>query len=370
MRRLIFSLIALAGIAFAAGAQDILEMHPEGDVVPRLLTARKPAVQWGAPKASPSWTVLLFSDIHGDCENLGRIVRFRRAYARYIDAAIHTGDAVYCYFDNPNPWSMVDGAGELMNAVGNHDCWKGHLLWSQTERPYDATKEDAYGLLLAPYIAGWDVVQPKGVDKKGNPHYRACYYYKDYPESDIRLIVLDCMHYDQAQHGWFAETLSDAAGKGLQVVAVQHFPPESGLDSIESGFTERDETIGPVYNPERKQMERMNVEAYDLVDDFIDKGGSFVAWMSGHTHQDFIGHVSGHARQFQIIVDKAGEGDDYMQEDRTRGTVNQDAFDLVTVNTSRHLVIIDRIGCTRDQYMRGKHLLVYDYVNRKVLVNE
>ena len=110
--------------------------------------------------------------------------------------------------------------------------------------------------------------------------------------------------------------------------------------------------------------------AFEAVDAFIGKGGMFICWLGGHTHVDYLGWVRGHERQLQIMVDKAGEGDIYMQEDRTRGTVNQDAFNLITVNPSRNLLVVDRIGCSRDQYLRSKQLFVYDYLKRKVLVNE
>jgi hypothetical protein len=59
-----------------------------------------------------------------------------------------------------------------------------------------------------------------------------------------------------------------------------------------------------------------------------------------------------------------------MQEARPRGTRFQDAFNLVTVNPGRSLLVIQRIGCNRDQYLRPKTLFCYDYKNGTVLVNE
>jgi len=106
------------------------------------------------------------------------------------------------------------------------------------------------------------------------------------------------------------------------------------------------------------------------LDRFIGKGGSFACWLSGHTHLDFVGHIRGHRRQRMIIADKSGEKDSYMQEARTRGTVLQDSFNLVTVNTSRSTLYVKRIGCTRDQYGRSKSLFTYNYSTGEVLVNE
>ena len=366
------TVLAILLLAFTASAQGIIDLNPSSEVLPNLRAARKAAVEWGAKEKAPaSWTALQFSDLHGSVENLERIVTFRNAYSDYLDAAIHMGDAVYCFTDDVNPWYNVQGAEYLMNVIGNHDCWKGHLLWSQTPRPYDASQAEAYRQFIGPFIGHWKVTQPQGVYDDKSPDYQACYYYKDYPQSGVRLVVLDCIHYSPAQHKWFCEVLAQAAENGLTVVAAQHYPPQNGVVPIDCGFTDLDLTIDAEPAPKGDaQMERMPDEAYAAVDKFLDKGGRFACWLSGHTHLDFVGVVRGHERQLQIIVDKAGEVDDYMQEDRHRGTRSQDAFNLLTVNPSRGVVFVQRIGCTRDQYLRSKKLFVYDYKNRKVIAAE
>ncbi|MBQ7459567.1 MAG: metallophosphoesterase [Bacteroidales bacterium] len=367
MRKRISLLLAFLMPLAAAAQSGILDFHPADEVVPLLEAARAPSVVWGKGKSAPALTLLHCSDIHGSAENLERIVEFRQAYSRWIEDAIHAGDAVYCYWDDPNPWDEVPSARGILNTVGNHDCWKGHLVWAQTSWPYDATEDEAYQLLFVgkdksrPFFKEWDVVTPGGV----------CYYYKDYAPNGIRLIVLDCMHYTPLQHEWFCNVLEEARLKGLTVVCAQHYPPQNGMDLIESGFTDRDYAISAVPAPAAgEQMERMHDDAFSAVDGFIDDGGTFVCWLSGHTHLDFIGHVSGHQRQLMVIADKAGAKDDYMQEARPIGTIFQDSFNLVTVNPGRHTLVVQRIGCTRDQYMRSKRLFCYDYTTGNILVNE
>lgn len=367
--------LLLAGCA--SQGTGILDFNRVEDVSARLRAERKPAVVWGQPEGQPSLTLLHFSDLHGDAENLGRIVEFRSALREYIDDAIHTGDAVACYWDDTNPWNTVPGAEDILNIVGNHDCWKGHLVWAQSSWPYDATQEEAYELILQgadagkPFVSGWDVIRPGGVEDPQSPCYKACYYYKDYPSSGLRLVALDCMHYDAAQDAWFAAVLQDALQSGLQVIGVQHYPPQSGLDKIPSGFTELDYDINPTPQPEEGvQMEAMPESCFERTDEFISKGGIFVCWLAGHMHSDMLGRVTGHAGQFFIAADKAGEGDAYMQEDRTRGTRFQDAFNLVTVNPSRGVLFIDRIGCDRDQYMRSKKLFCYNYLTGSIVTDK
>ena len=356
MRRICLSLVTLFWIPLLLCAQGILDFQPEEKVVPRLLSARKPVQYEDGTVGRPSWTLIHFSDIHGCDENLDRIITFRNRYGKYIDDALHTGDCVKEEMADGNPWDRVEGASVLLNTVGNHDVRIG---------PEEcAGQEDTYRLLLASHVDGWGVVQPEGVRKKGSRHYSACYYYKDYLAPGIRLVVLDGMHYSRAQEEWFADCLSDALAKGLLVVAANHFPPRKGLVPLVSGFTERNEALG------EEAGHRLPDSAYAVVDAFLDGGGTFVCWLGGHAHQDFVGPVRGHERQFQILVDKAGWSDWFMEEDRTPGTAFQDSFNLLTVNPGRGLLIIDRIGCTRDQFLRGKHLFVYDYRNREVIVNE
>ena len=377
MRNVCFVLAALL-LPLAAGAQStITDFHPAGEVVPWLEGSRAVYSEWGKPEPPASLTLLQFSDLHGDTENLARIADFVGAYGKYIEDAIHLGDAVSCYWDDPYPWDLVPSAHGILNVVGNHDCWKGHLVWAQSRRPYDATAAEAYSLIMEgadkehPLIDGWGVVRPGG---------RVCYYYKDYNLQGIRLIVLDCMHYGKAQDQWFRAVLDDALKGGRTVIAAQHLPAQSGLDKFHVGFSDRDYELESVTapdgtntfldTPDGPQMERMTDACFAAVDRFIAGGGKFACWLSGHTHLDMVGHIPGHSRQLQIIVDKAGEKDNYMQEARTRGTVLQDAFNLVTVNPSRGLVLLKRIGCTRDQYMRSKSLLTYNYLTGEVILAE
>ena len=361
------AILTLAGILRIG--TDIVALHPEREVLPPLLAARAEGGSWDKPAAEKPLTLLHFSDLHGSCENLERIVAFRNAYSEYIDDAIHTGDAVSSYMDDANPWTKVRGAGGIINVIGNHDCWKGHRTWAETDIPYDASAEEAYGIFIAPFIGGWGVVQPEGVTDRTSDRYCGCYFYKDYPQSKVRLIALDCIHYDDAQDLWFDSALKDAARKGYAVVGAQHYFSQTGLESLDTGFSSGP-GIAACADPDRPQIECSPERIFTTLDRFMDAGGVFVCWLSGHEHEDYIGFVRGHSRQLQILVEKAGEKDVYIHEDRTEGTVNQDAFNLVTVNPSKHLLVIQRIGSTRGPKMRSKTLFAYDYAERTVSADE
>lgn len=361
--------ISAFAAALCAPFCGILDLNPREKVLPPLLSARAEGGSWNRPAVVKPLTLLHFSDLHGSVENLERIVEFREAYSEYIADAIHTGDAVSCYLDDVNPWTKVKGAAKIMGIIGNHDCWKGHKTWAETDFPYDASPEDAYKVIIGPFVRQWDVVQPEGVADRKSGYFCACYFYKDYPGSKVRLVALDCVHYDEFQDIWLDNVLTDARERGYAVVGAVHYFSQTGLQGIESGFT-TNPSIPSCSNPDAPQIECMREQAFVTVDRFIDNGGEFVCWLSGHDHEDYIGIVPSHTRQLQILVDKAGEKDMYMHEDRTKGTVNQDSFNLVTVNPSKSLLVIQRIGCTRGPEMKSKTLFCYNYRKRTIIVNE
>ena len=309
--------------------------------------------------------LLHFSDLHGSALHLQHIVEYMDSHD--VDDAIHTGDGVMCYYDDANVFESVPGGRRVLNAIGNHDCWKGHLLWSQTDKPYDATKEEAYSRFFVgpdprhPTIAEWKVCQPEGVNDVQSPDYQACYYYKDYPCSATRLIVLDCIHYDEAQAAWFTATLFAAREAGLAVIAVTHYPAEFGMVPFDSDLTPDGKDYPSSSNPGAVQVECMLDCAFDPVDRFIDEGGTFVCWLSGHNHNDYVGYVKNHERQLQILVDKAGELDRYML-DSDRSGENTDAFNLVSYNPVSKLLTVQRVGCA-DGY-HGKRIFTRSAVSR------
>lgn len=368
MKRIIATVAAVAALASCSPKEGtgILDFHPRREVKTVLKEAKTD---------NNAVTILHFSDLHGSRENLERIASFYDAYDDLIDIAVHSGDGVICYTDNPNEWDNVPAARKIWNTIGNHDCWKCHLVWAETDYPYDAPEEDVWYTTMVgkdaahPFIESWGVTRPEGADVPASPRHFACYYYKDLPKAGIRVIALDPLHYyaGNAQDLWFAEMLADALQKNLQVLVVQHYTPEKGLDFLPCAFSPEGEGRGAVENADVPQIEAMRDAAFCRTDEFIAAGGQFICWLSGHTHNDAIGYPAEHLKQLQIIVEKAGERDGYMQEPRVVGTPSQDAFNLVTVNPKSKTLVIDRIGSNCDSKGRSKQNLVYDYLNHRII---
>lgn len=297
------------------------------------------------------------SDIHGNTANIARVLDFADVFADYIHDILHTGDAPQTYFGNDNPFATI-GGDRILEVVGNHECWIQGDTWPS---PYNATAQQVYQKYFDPFIASWNV-QSAGAN--------LCYYYKDYTDAKIRLIVLDALHYDSAQESWFANVLADAITSNKRVVAVTHYPSQTGISGIDCTFNCITRTIDAVETPPAgTQIERMPESAFTAVDTFINNGGEFVCWLSGHTHEDFIGTVNNHTDQIQIIISCANTSNQFSDCARTEATKTQDLFNVFTVDGTAKLIKLIRVGATMDKFMRKRETLCINYETKEAISN-
>ena len=141
-------------------------------------------------------TLLHFSDIHGDTTELARIVDYLKTLPSSV-VPLFTGDMVRnTWVDGIDFWTNTQGTDKILVAIGNHDTY------------YSKTAAECYTRYLAPNIASWGVTYTENV----------CYYYKDWSAYNLRLIVLDCMHWDATQQSWLVATLASAKTAGYHIV--------------------------------------------------------------------------------------------------------------------------------------------------------
>lgn len=291
--------------------------------------------------------LLHFSDIHADATNLARIVEWRDFYSDNIDDTICTGDIVNAYYaDDFTFWTSVQGTENILLSTGNHDCRIGDD-WS------GATEQETYNKYFSNNISKWGVDYTPGV----------CYYTKEYTNEKVLLIVVDCMHVNDAQKTWFAAKLSYAKTNGLHVIVAQHF------------HVYRAEGTGYNFDTLQERVFWNDDASWDLIEDlvikvdtFITGGGKFIAWIAGHTHEDYF--IIRNGNQVCVNVSCASSETsktDYCDTDRTAGTKNQDLFNIFAVDTYAGKFKITRIGADKDIFMRQRKYLSYDYINMKLL---
>ena len=161
-------------------------------------------------------TLLHCTDLHADWAGMEYVLNTYKKYENKIDAILHTGDVVARNLsDGIANWVNTGCAQVVLNTIGNHDTEENLVLQA-------AGKDNVYNTLFAPYISGWDVVQPTGVNDSSSADYHALYYYKDFSASGVRLIVLDTNFWDEAEKEWLTSVLNDALTNTLCVVIACH----------------------------------------------------------------------------------------------------------------------------------------------------
>lgn len=318
-------------------------------------------------KASNVPTVFLhFSDIHGDVENLKRIVEFAKepVVSAQVDDVICSGDVVFFDLtDGMSFFTTVDGSEDIMIAPGNHDAT------TKSGGSYvSATPLETYNALMSDNISGWSVTQPTDAAVSG-----LCYYYKDYAANNLRMIFLDAndhgdTSYLTAETAWLENVLADAITQGYSVTCVEHYP------FARNTYTYVPCTFSPRYDFNIADgAGTIPTDFVDAVEDFITAGGEFVAWIAGHGHQDYVLQHNT-ARQLCIGVSCAihnnGTNNQYGDELRENYKKSQDLFNLMAIDTVSKNISIMRVGADMTRLMNSKKHLCINYANRSVVWND
>lgn len=344
-------------------ASDINTLNPESEWLPKFQAAKK-RYYTSTLKTLPEPVVLAhLSDIHGNWANVQRFLDFCTKYSGYIDEMVQTGDLVTQYYTNSIAgYRAIAGTENILAVIGNHDTYKSGGSW----REYAGLA--AYQKFLEPSIANWGVVQPSDAATAGK-----CYYYKDYTEQKLRLVVTDAMGWDEAQNTWLAGILADARTQGYDVLIATHFagnnPPAQASDPAflkvgarwSTSYSVGSSSTGlNTYNP-------LAYEMTDTVQDFIDAGGTFVGYLQGHYHKDIVAYVARHPQQMIYAVGGSlrDEVSDYSHE---AGTKMQDEFQIVSVNTYTKRITLYKVGANIDLNGTVKQSVCIDYLNATIFL--
>lgn len=332
---------------------SIVEENNKIETIVKLAQAKQPAKVNGTPQKTPL-VMLYFSDVHGDSNNIKRLLHFHEYYNNiresgiYIDAILSGGDNVQAYLtDGTFNWGSIAGAEQILNTVGNHDAAADSSL------SVLAAQKDVYDLEFAPFISNWGVTQPNNAAQNG-----LMYYYKDFATFGIRLVVLDCIFWDAAQLSWFESVLAGAKTAGYSVIAVSHYPI-GDTNVIDCNFNSLD------FVPDGGARLTTPINA---VNDFINGGGNFICWLSGHTHSDGFGTVVNNSDQLNLIIDTARSGSSAPQDaSGLIGTRAQDCFNILGFDVYSKLIKVVRIGRDYDRHLRHIGEMCVDYSTKQVL---
>ena len=303
-----------------------------------------------------------FSDIHRRINNWNRVIRYINHYSDYISFALHTGD--YCganrdvYVDLYNDGDKC--CRTIYNCVGNHDTFAPDM-----SRGDKRTTQQ----LLFNSTEDWDATFCDCEDPTA--------YYKDFPEANVRMIVLDVYYDIDAQRQWLEKVLEDALQKGLCVITAAH--ETTGL--VENTY----DCTFHTYN-DFNQMRINNITNHgereyippkfgfvnrplfeETIVRFTEKGGTHICHLAGHSHHDYFGLTE--AGVLNSVVPCAFSWYGWCDGTRVPGTKTYDCFNVVSIDANIGLLKIVRVGDNVDHYLRRRTALCYDYINKKLISN-
>ena len=350
--------IELANDLGDAGSTSIVALNDEKTMEVKLQQISTTYSASTTLKTQPL-TLLHFSDLHANTTALTRIIEFANRYDSYINDIIHTGDTLNSSATN-FAMGNVTGGEKILNVLGNHDTWDSSVT-PDTAASWRALSEaDSYTRFINPYKADWETNGTLSIPSN------KCYYYKDYTNAKVRLIVLDCMHENSAQLTWLNNTLTSAKSANMHVLIANHVKMGKSEDIIylNSGF---DNPVFPRSStPSYNFPNYAGADYANAVKTFAQGGGIVVGWLCGHMHCDTLGTWNG---ILNIGITTAGDVNySRTYDSRVIGTKSYDAFNVVGVDTDKKYLYLVRVGLDYNSIMRKTDTLCWDY-NNHVLVH-
>ncbi len=292
-----------------------------------------------------------FADVHYVPKAWERITEYINHYSDYISFAIHTGD--YCGGTQKNYTNFYEKCSPckrpILNCVGNHDTF----IFDKDGKNLYMPKDIAHSLLFT-HTDNWDV------NFLDIPYSMS--YYKDFPESNIRLIVLDLYYDAKAQCEWLTKLLDESIANGYHVITAMHETSANIVKYEDTPFNsllEANSEYLKLHPPFPKQPFE------EIIVDFKKRGGIHIANIAGHLHHDLFGYTEGGV--LNITVECATNWHHWCEGQRVEGTRTFDAFNVMSVNVNLGILTLVRIGDNYDCYLRNKSVLCYDYINHRLI---
>lgn len=330
-------------------------MFPDADYLHKLISLKKTASD-----NYSTLSLLCSTDVHGMVTPMSYYLDFYRKYSDYIDEMINVGDLLgnqYGAETNELPYDNLQDFNKVLCVIGNHD------VFNYNNEATEAGKEYGNSNFWAPNyakydrlfknIAQWNVISPLGVNDPESKYYKVCYYYKDYQSSSIRLIILDSMDLSSEQLSWFSDVVEDAKDKGLQVLCVSHIPMgrDTGLSPFDCNW------VGDHLNPYGQRDDNY----LNIIDNFMENGGSFICWLHGHYHYEEVGVYTAHPKQIYIILPCTMTRDVHQDVVRIANDASINNFNVVSIEPYSKLIRMMKVGCKYDRNLKHRETLVLDY---------
>lgn len=252
------------------------------------------------------------------------------------------------------------GIERVLKLLGNHDGTWGQTTTGGSTVYYDrsVSMEERFNLFMA----------PQGIDSRRVWGDNGTYFYIDYPQRKTRFICLNSQDityhvgddyfstdtpaknpmkehwYSTEQLEWLADVLDSS--DGMNIIISTHVPPTTM--NITGCDAENDDILRGIISA---YCNKSTYSSGDISVNYASASGTVVGIFSGHKHFDYTDNSTLPCPI--IITTTAGnapqEDPDGNKAVRTYGTVNETAFDVVTVDTSGKTIYFTRIGNGSDR---------------------
>ena len=344
---------------------------------------------WQSNDKTKMFTIAHISDLHNDGVRYLNYLTYAKGLS-VIDHVVASGDIV----DVPNTTQYANMYAQETSAslspikcIGNHEKYAGGVFMSN---------DDIYTNLHM------------------NTNTGKLYYYIDNSTYAIRIIVLDqydteeqtyrTEHFSQPQIDWFISALKGAITNDYEVIVVMHacesggsFPQKKASSQGGRIYDYTGEAItgeNASFYQRFKQWEGMtdlqNVcsgtpiediinafktgsslnETYTfsdtsdtiIINDSFSSPGTFIAYINGHNHGDFIGSSSKYSNQLYLNVGAGNRSyGDVSDLQRQNGEKSEDCFNVYVVDKNHKLVKVIRVGSDVNDIMQNRKTAVYSY---------
>lgn len=345
---------------------------------------------WQSYDKTKLFTIAHISDLHNDGTCYENFLTYIAEFPSLIDYSVVSGDIV----DTPtsaqyaNMLSKETAAGITpIKCIGNHEKYAGSV-----------------------YMSNADIYTSLNM----NTNTGKLYYYLDDVTYKIRIIVLNqydideeiyrTEHFTQEQISWFISALKGAITNEYAVLVVLHACESNGSFPIKKASI----TSGGLYNARGKsitdekssfyqrfkQWEGMtdlqNVcsgtpiediinafkngasinETYTFsdtsssitVNDSFTASGTFIAYLNGHNHGDFIGTSSKYTDQIYLNVASGNRVYGNVSDlQRKNGEKSEDVFNVYVIDQDHKLIKVIRVGSDVNDIMQNRKTSVYSY---------
>ncbi len=362
-------------------AVESTEMFPESKFLPIVKSlnrtvCKRPSLDPDDPSPGgqpyityKTLTLATLTDIHGSTSNMQNFLDFIAQYSDYIDDGIILGDIASNDWRSTahKTWPDIEGYNSLFKVIGNHDV--ANYPDPETGTGRLATAAETFDFYMQG-IEDWGV---EYTDEK-------CYYYKDYVDANVRLIVYDSMHFDREQSNWLENTLygennaNSALALGRHVIIAAHIPlTNNRMTFWNCNFTSADlDIVGPGDDDNGTLFRHI----LEQVDTFQQNGGVFIMYMFGHWHFDAIGvyvkdELANYPNQMFCVYPRGGYSDPGIMNDTVSipDTINQNHFTLTSIDTKTKRIRLYRVGNNFDRNLihRESICISYEDGDRKVI---